>query len=246
VNSNWAASFPRYAVESALALRLQPGLEAHDAGETVWLRGSQALDEVLPLLHRIPEITVYTVDPYDVLTPLHRRIPTETRLPSGPWRPLTAVTVLAPQPTALPAVAPAGIALRLVRAGAEEQPAAVILPLGTWAKWAIHAPQVRLARLRFAVCSDGRTLVLGAPLPPLQGDLLVDREGLLVPCGYCWRPVVEPAVLRRLLKLNAGDGAILTIDGRVDRIPAEAIVAATRSAARASLAARGKCVEAPL
>jgi hypothetical protein len=244
VTDEWAASFPRHSIESALALRLQSGLEAHDAGDTVWLRGRRNLNELLPLLRRVPEITVYTVGATGVLTPLGRMIPEEVRLPEGPWRPLSAVTVLTPQPAALPGAVPAGVALRLVRTATEEQPAAVILPLEIWADWAIHAPQVRLSPLRFAVCGDGRTLVLGRPLPPVQGDLLVDREGVLVPCGYCWRPAVEAAVLRRLLNLSAGDVAVLTTDGRVERIGAEAIVAVSRSAARASLTACGESVEA--
>jgi hypothetical protein len=244
VTNEWAASFPRHSVESALALRRQNGLEAHDAGDFVWLRGSRDLIGLLPLLHRIPEITIYTIAATGVLTPLGRRIPAEMTLPGGPWQPLSVATVLAPQPAALPAVVPEGVALRLGRSEAEEQPGAIILPLATWADWAIHAPQVRLTPLRFAVCGDGRTLVLGRPLPPLRGDLLVDREGVLVACGYCWRPGVEAAVVRRLLNLAAGDVAILTVDDRVERIPAEAMVAASRSAARASLAAQKQSVEA--
>jgi len=244
VTDQWAASLPRQAVESVLALRLQSGLEAHDTGDTVWLRASRDLSELLPLLRRVPEVTIYTVDADGALTPLGRRIPVEVRLPTGPWRPLSVATALSPHPAAQPAVVPAGVALRLVRAAVEEPPGAVILPLETWADWAIHAPQVRLTPLRFAVCSDGRAFVLGRPLPPVQGELLVDREGLLAPCGYCWRPAVEPAVLRQLLHLNAGDVALLTIDGSVERVPVEAIVAASRSAARASVAARAQSAEA--
>jgi hypothetical protein len=108
-----------------------------------------------------------------------------------------------------------------------------------WARWAGAAALVRLARLRFAASSDGRVVVHGAPLPPLDGRRFTQTEGVAVPCGLAWSPPVGGPVLRELLGLREGDLALFEPGGTYELIEASAFVPASRSAARRTLEGQG-------
>ena len=61
------------------------------------------------------------------------------------------------------------------------------------------------------------------------------------PCGLAFVPDVEPAILRLSLDMLEGELALFAPDGSFELIPATSFVAATRSAARQTLASsRGK------
>ncbi len=146
----------------------------------------------------------------------------------------------------LPALLPSAAAvnklrLRLVRDGAEIPPDAILLGLDAWAHWAESAPAVRLRLLRFAAATalalDGlgpaQVLVLGQPLPPLPGARLISKAGVLIPVGWQWQPAVDPAVVRQLFGLRTDELALWPdAHAPVSIIPAEAVVPASRSAAR--------------
>lgn len=221
---------------AALALRMIRGVEGCDQEAHFWLRGAGRLEEVEPLLRRIPEIEIFDVANDDTITRLGRRIPSGT-LPRDEWSKFESFFAFRPQPAAMPAQRPGPIALRLQRATREERVAAIVLSIEDWHAYATSAPQVRLQPLRFAVCADRRVVVIGTPLPPLRGEMFVDREGLLVPAGFTFDPDVEPAIVRRLLNLGESDRALFHLDGSYDFIGGESFVAARRGAVRRSSAA---------
>src|SRR5207248_2131641 len=117
------------------------------------------------------------------------------------------------------------------------RPASVLVTaLADWVAYATTVPAIRLRPLRFAAAADGRALVRGTPLPPIQGRRYTEAAGLAVPAGFDWSPPVEPAVLRKLLGLGDGDLALFDEDATYERIDASQFARATRSAARATAA----------
>ena len=80
--------------------------------------------------------------------------------------------------------------------------------------------QARLDRWHFAVASDGRVVVRGAPLPPMPGILYCEEEGVAVPVGFAFSPRVESAVVGELLELQPHDLALFHADGSWERIAA--------------------------
>jgi hypothetical protein len=131
------------------------------------------------------------------------------------------------------------VPLRLERAH-EERPATLLLTtLAAWSAYATSAPAARLRPLRFAVAADGRAIVVGAPLPPIPGRRFAERDGIAVPCGFAWDPPVEPAVLREVLQLDAGDLALLDESGACEHIESAHFARASRAAVRATVEASG-------
>jgi hypothetical protein len=235
MTDRWAACFPRSSLHAALPLRLRSGLKACEISGTIWLTGSDSFEEVDPHLRRIPDVLRYTIAADNRITRVDHRIPQGT-LPIVMWSAFSSIAELHPQPAALPADLKLTVPVRLIRSSYQEQPSAMLVPIQAWSAYASTAPMIRLAPLRFAVRADGNVLILGSPLPPLAGVYLIDRAGLLLPCGYIWEPNLEPEIVRRSMNLAAKDLALFNLDGSYEWIPAESAVAASRGGARRSLA----------
>lgn len=245
VNGAWALRLPASSSPAAAALRTRTDVFVCDAPDGCWLRGERVDRELRRLLARLPG-----GEPFERLADGRvvrpgGRVPAAT-MPAGPWLAIAARFAPALPVAALPAVAPTGVLVRLVRAtagdaGASEFEAtgvpALATTIGELRAWCDHAPQLRCRGLVFATAADGRTLVVGAPLPPVRGDVLVVVDGIVVPAGHVLAPACPPALLRAHLALAPGDLALLQTDGRCVLLPASAFVAMTRSAVRATAAA---------
>ena len=223
------------------ALRLLAGVEVAVVGESIWVRGPVAERAAATAADRLPASARFALLADGVLRPPGASVP-RARLP----RDVTWVGLRSWIEVELPALLPPArsverLPLRLVRGGAEAVPDAMLLGLDTWAQWAESAPAVRLAPLRFAAATalalDGlgpaQALVLGEPLPPLPGVRLNSRAGILVPAGWRWEPAVSAATVRGLLGLRTDELALWPdVHAPVSMVPAEAVVPASRSAAR--------------
>lgn len=173
----------------------------------------------------------------DELIPFGCRLATDV-LPAGPWFPIAQwLDVDFPPP--LYAGEPQGsLAVNLVRADQQDDvfgmPAnLIIVDHSTWYAHAVVAPEVRLQRWAFAK-GEGVTVVRGVPLPNLVGQRFVEIGGVAAPVGWTWQPRVHSACLRELLKLAAGDVALLYEDGTMDLLEESSFIRATRPSLRAS------------
>ena len=82
---------PRWAVRLRTAdfgcianLRLEPGIQALEAGETLWLRGSASDERIDLVLRPIPDAVRFDVLVDGQLRPEGKRLP-QGSLPQGPW-----------------------------------------------------------------------------------------------------------------------------------------------------------------
>lgn len=240
VSGAWALRLPATAASTAAALRTRTDVFVCDAPDGCWLRGDHADRELRRLLARLPG-----GEPFERLVDGRvvrpgGRVPAAT-LPNGPWTPIAARFTSELPVAALPAVAPAGVLVRLVRASVGDARAsefaatgvpALATTIGELLAWCERAPQLRCRGLVFATAADGRTLVVGSPLPPVRGAGLVVVDGIVVPAGHVLAPACPLALLREQLALAPGDLAWLQTDGRCVLLPASAFVALTRSAVR--------------
>jgi hypothetical protein len=233
----WAVRFGRASAAAAASLSLFPNIEIREehGGEQLLLRGP-ALDEKLDaMLRQIPGARRFTVADDGSMFPIDSRIP-RGKLPADGWSPIARFFGVEPQPAATPGRIGRCVALRIERSKVEDEPNVLITTLEQWAAYAGTAPAVRLKNLRFAASDDGRVILRGSPLPPIAGMRCVERETIVRPCGFAFVPHVEPAIQRLSLDLLDGDLALFAPDGSFEVIPASAFVAATRSAARQTLA----------
>ena len=121
------------------------------------------------------------------------------RLPAGlDWQPIAEVVrVTLPAPamgsrteiTERPA-------LRLVSGGKPQAANGLKLPLSRLAAWTENAPAVRMRALRWLV-RDDEAFVVGQPLPPIAGQLFVQRETVWIPASQTWQPALPAATILR-------------------------------------------------
>jgi MoxR-vWA-beta-propeller ternary system protein len=232
----WAIRLHRADAAALAPLRLCPGVEVAEGSSDVWLRGRATEDWVHRALRRMPAVTRFEWLAQDRLRPIESRIPADA-FPPLSWQPLDRWLQATLPLAALPAWEPRPVPLRLVRSEAEVPADLLVTGLGEWTSFALSCPEVRLRALQFAVTTDQRALVRGRPLPPLPGRRFVAHGPVAVPAGYSWRPAVSVAVVIRRLGLPADALALWHEDGAFTRLHAEQLVAATRSAVRATLQA---------
>ncbi len=235
MSQSWALCLSRAEADSAARLRQIPHVEVCEVADNVWLRGPYR-EEIASLIYTMPTGVRYRVLDDGQLVPWGARVP-KGQLPAGNWRPLAGWFELSLPTAALPDTLPSRAGLRLVRDLQERTPTLLVLPVDRWLRYAETAPQVRLDELQFAADECRQVLVRGTPAPPLAGERLVEECGIAVPAGWWWSAAVDGPVLRELLGLEAGELAILRLDGRVDRIAEGDFVRATRSAVRQTAAA---------
>ena len=229
----WAVCLAPEQVAAAGGLRLVPGIEVCEADDKIWFRGQSLEKSLEGRLRSLPGARRYQVLADGQLLAAGKRVP-QGWLPEGTWVPLARWLGIAMPAPGTAAQAGGTISLELRRSSDFREPSLLLTTIEQWEACAGDCPQVRLVRWRFAVAGDGRVLVQGQPLPSLAGERLVDHEGIVVPAGWFWSPPVEPAVVRELLRLDAGDLAVWYSDGSWDRIAAGDFVRASRAAIRAS------------
>jgi hypothetical protein len=231
--NEWVLTLPVTQLAALGELRLRPGLEIALVGGTLWLRGG-ALDQTLyEALRQLPGFTGWRVHDGRRLCRWDRKVP-EAVLPQLPWKALSEMLQVAIHPGVAVGLLTERATLRLTRS-AEERPASVLLTSWEdWTHWAITAPEVRLARLRFAVETRGRAVVWGSPLPPLPGFFFAEEKGIGIPCGWACEPAMPAPALRAWLGLAQGDLALLDPCGSHRILRADQLLLANRPNVRAT------------
>lgn len=234
----WVARLPLSQADSAARLRLVPGLRVLAAPPWLWLRG-ETLDESLDLqLRSTPGLERFNLGDDNLLTPVDSLVPV-SRLPEGSWTKLSDWLTVELPASRLAARSDAQAALKFVRSTEVREAGLLLTTWGAWHNYGINAPQSRLDRWTFAVSDDRRTIVRGAPIPPLPGEPYVESAGIAVPCGWRCDPPIDAATAREVLGLDASSLALFHTDGSWERVAAGDFVRATRSALRATQDALG-------
>ncbi len=225
----WALQLRSSELEPLGVLWHVPGVEASLHAGRVWLQGQEANDDTQRLLATLPCDGRFQILPKgELLRPGHR-VP-QGYLPSGRWQSLHEFLTVTLPPSSLPAGKIARVTVRLVPSTDSSEPNVLLTDLESWARYVASAPQIRLRPCQFAVSGDHRVLIHGTPLPPIAGTRAVARSGLVVPCGWNWTPGVEAALLAKAWGLEAGDLWLLWPGRPIERILAEQLVSASRSA----------------
>ncbi|MCA8995577.1 MAG: hypothetical protein KDA80_01270 [Planctomycetaceae bacterium] len=233
MNGAWAMRMPTREGTVWSRLRLTPGIEFADEDGVSWLRGPELTDDLKRRLFALPVGDLFDVLPDGQLRFHGRRVPV-ARLPELRWRPLRDTLPLELPPSTFPGRVSDRVPLTLVRSTVEQPANLLVLPFSEFAAWGLLAPEIRLGRLRFAVCADGRCMVSGEPLPPVLGEWYVAHDGLALPVGWTWSPAIDRQLVGQMLRLSPGDVCLWTTAGRLERVPGDQFVSGSRSSLRAT------------
>ncbi len=236
MNAAWAVVLKGEDALSLAFLRCERDIEVHGDDGALWVRGGEASPELELALRKLPCVERYSITEDRQLVRRGALVP-RGQLPEGEWIPIERYLRVASRASALAGETSRRVPLRLVRGTKELTPTVLITSFDAWLDYTTKAPECRLRPLAFAASATGRAFVRGAPLPPLPGTLCVDRGGIVVPAGYEWTPRVDAEIVRDLLDLAAGALALFGVDGAVDIISEESLVAASRCAVRRTAAA---------
>jgi hypothetical protein len=222
--------------ETLGAVRCLPSLRVAEAEGTLWLRGIDTDTTPDLRLRQLPAVQTYLLDEEDYLFPPGGFTPVG-KLPALHWTPLAAFIRPELPTSALPGKGVGQYPVKLVPSGRAEAGSALVADLWVWQQYAATAPEVRLQGLRFAASEHDQVLVLGTPLPPVPGKEYWLTHNLLLPAGFDFELPLAAGLLAA--KLNPRNDAVLRFgpDGSWEKIPKEALVPASRSAARLT---RGK------
>jgi MoxR-vWA-beta-propeller ternary system domain bpX2 len=228
----WALRLPRAVAAEACALRLEVGIEVGETPDSVWLRGRGENEDLARRLKTLSASAWYVWLENGRMRPRGSLLATES-MPELAWAPLRAWARIEPPPARLAAGLPLRVLPQLVASQATTASNALLLDFTTWSEWALRAPGARLERLAFATAADGKTLVLGAPVPAAPGRHCVATDGVVIPAGLAWEQAVSTEVIRRVC--GAGEGEYVFWDEAGARILGrELFVPATRAAVRAT------------
>jgi hypothetical protein len=217
--------------EALGAVRCLPGLRVAEAEGALWLRGIDTDATPDLRLRQLPAVQTYLLDGADHLFPPGGFTPVGA-LPDVHWTPLAAFIRPELPTSALPGKGVGQYPVKLVPSGRAEAGGALVTSLSVWQQYAATAPEVRLQGLRFAASENDQVLVLGTPLPPVPGKEYWLTHNLLLPAGFDFQWPLAAGLLAA--KLNPRNDAVLRFgpDGSWEKIPREALVPASRSAAR--------------
>ncbi len=238
MNAPFAIRWPLHCGPQLGRLIGVPGLRMGIVCDEIWVRGDSLDDTLEPLLYRIDEGQFYWIDADGVqLRERASRIPT-VRLPQLDWKPLALwFDVELPD-----AGWPRGrgddsqrATLHLVPSDEWREPSLLVTTSAAWAEYAQTAPQIRLARWRFAVSDASEVIVQGEPLPPLPGERFQVLANIAVPVGWSWHPAVDAATVRQVFRVAAEDLVLWQSNERCEIVPADGFVVASRSAVRMTL-----------
>lgn len=231
MSTRWAVELGRAEAASAARLRGASDVTACWVEDTFWLQGHGDETNLPDAVRGLPGPRYRIEDDGRLFRP-GNRLPSG-RLPDGPWIPLAvAIGVSVPIPAFAARVPRHGIPLGLVRGGPPREANLLVTTLDSFHGWAIHAPQVRLERLGFAVNPAGETVIRGTPLPTILGTRFVETDGIAVEAGWRFEPELEPKLICQVLRLTKGDLAVIRADLTWHKLSDDAFAQASRSAVR--------------
>jgi hypothetical protein len=230
---NWVWVFHKADFAHLGSVRCWPNLLAAETAAEIWLRVPIRQAELEHAFRVLPAWRTYQEDAQGLLFPLGQKTP-ERNLPLLNWVPIADYIPVEMPLAALPAPLEQQYTLKLVPSAVYRPGAALKLSWAVWQQYAETAPAIRLEALQFALADKGEVLVLGTPLPPLQGEELWRSDDVLLPSAY---DVEWPIVVHLLQQKENAQGTFLLLfdqNGNWQKIAKDCLVKASRSGIRGS------------
>lgn len=184
-------------------------------------------ESVEQIIQSLPCLKSWSLQENSQLIPTGKTLPEEI-LPPLSWLPLH--TLLPAVPVSPKENEPffGHLSFSLLADTEIREPSGLILAFSHFKRWVETAPAVRLSPLRFALSEQGQVIILGQPLPPLNGLSLYLKDQILLPSGSTLPKYILPEDLAN----TPNEILYIENDGTFHRISNELFVDVSRAAVR--------------
>lgn len=212
-------------------IRLLQNVDVAVDASQIWLR-SPLLNGGLDMeIRQLPLLETYILDGNELLYPLGGVTPIGKLKPLK-WQSLTDFIPIELPVSVMPAVISDTVGINIVPSSKEQKAVALSTTAEAWLAYVSTAPEARLKCLKFAVSDVNELLVVGEPLPSIEGKTYWMRHNIFLPSGFDFElPIVSELIYQ---KENLQNQAFLLFntEGVHHRIEELDFVLATRSAVR--------------
>jgi MoxR-vWA-beta-propeller ternary system domain bpX2 len=217
--------------DALAAIRLFPNIEVATFMAQIWLRIPLSNEGLATEIRQLPLVETYLLDENELLYPLGGVTPVGKLMPMS-WMSLPLFMPIELPVSVMPAEVSETVNTQIVASAKEQKAMALCTTSTEWLAYVITAPEVRLKRLKFAVSDANNVLIVGEPLPPIEGETYWLSNNIFMPSGYDFElPIVSELIYQ---KENLQNQAFLCFntEGSHHRIEELDFVLATRSAVR--------------
>ncbi len=125
--------------------------------------------------------------------------------------------------------------VQLIRGGVAMPCNAMLTQLAHLHEWIEWAPKARIDRLRWT-CRGDECLMMGDPLPPIEGRYFVCRDRVIAPAGMTWTPAVPNDVLLTTFGVSQSEWLLWETEDRWSLVPDDTITVMSRGGVRSAFA----------
>jgi len=186
--------------------------------QEIWLKGPIPTGKEKLRIQSLPLIATYEVDEQSRLFPHGKQTPVGL-LPDFDWQTLSDFLPITMPVSAMPAAMAHKLPIQLVSSQNAHPAYALQTSFKSWKVYVESAPLIRLQQLKFALSTEKTVLIIGEPLPTLQGISFWRNGNLLIPSGFDFEYGFLGTLVNQKLRLSVESLILFSADGMATAIP---------------------------
>jgi len=186
--------------------------------QEIWLKGPIPTGKEKLRIQSLPLLATYEVDEQSRLFPYGKQTPVGL-LPNLDWQALSDFLPITMPISAMPAAMAHQLHIRLLSSQHIHPACALQTSFKNWKTYVESAPLIRLAQLKFAISKEKTVLIIGEPLPTLQGISFWRNGNMLIPSGFDFEYGIFGRLINQKLSLSVDSLILFSADGMATTIP---------------------------
>jgi len=196
--------------------------------QEIWLKGPIPTGKEKLMVQSLPLLATYEVDEQSRLFPHGKQTPVGL-LPDLDWQALSDFLPITMPVSAMPAAMAHKVPIQLVSSQNAHPAYALQTSFKNWKTYVESAPLIRLKQLQFAISMDKTVLIIGEPLPTLQGTSFWRDGNLLIPSGFDFEYGFLGTLINQKLSSSVESLILFSADGIATTIPNASFQLASRA-----------------
>ncbi len=186
--------------------------------QEIWLKGPIPTGKEKIRIQSLPLLATYEVDDKNRLFPHGKQTPVGL-LPDLDWQTLSDYLPITMPVSAMPAAMAHKLPIQLVSSQNAHPAYALQTSFKSWKTYVESAPLIRLQQLQFALSTEKTVLIIGEPLPTLQGISFWRNGNLLIPSGFDFEYGFLGTLINQKLSSSVESLILFSADGMATAIP---------------------------